>query len=62
MRKPRRIRILGHYAKPGELYIDLDHLESGFDWPPPSRKFINENKPQGSEYFAGIKMILPMNG
>jgi len=33
-------------AKPGELYIDLDHLETRFNWSAPSRFFIEKNKPQ----------------
>ena len=33
-------------AEPGQLYIDLDHLEASFNWSAPSRKFIETNKPE----------------
>jgi hypothetical protein len=29
-----------------ELFIDLDHLETSFDWSAPSRQFIESNRPQ----------------
>jgi hypothetical protein len=33
-------------GKPGELYIDLDHLVLGFNWTSTSRTFIDANKPE----------------
>ena len=33
-------------SEPGELYVDLAHLEKKFNWSAPSRKFIEQNKPQ----------------
>ena len=31
---------------PGELYVDMDHLETKFHWSSPSRKFIEMNQPK----------------
>ena len=33
-------------SKPGELYIDLAHLEKRFNWSASSRTFIEQNKPK----------------
>lgn len=33
-------------SKPGELYVDLAHLEKRFNWSAPSRMFIEQNKPK----------------
>jgi hypothetical protein len=32
-------------SKPGELYVDLAHLEKRFNWSASSRMFIEQNKP-----------------
>jgi hypothetical protein len=42
----KRFHASGTGADPGELFIDLDHLESKFHWSVPSRKFIESNKPK----------------
>jgi hypothetical protein len=33
-------------SKPGELFVDLAHLEKKFNWSAPSRTFIEQNKPK----------------
>ena len=33
-------------AEPAELYIQLDHLQTRFNWSAPSRSFIEQNKPK----------------
>jgi hypothetical protein len=42
----KRFGSSGADGEPGELFIDLDHLETKFHWSSPSRQFIETNKPQ----------------